>query len=407
MRNIKIIFFIIMSLSLQAQDGYKMKGNTKEVDANFLFGYYNQDGNNGAVTGGIGTEQLQDFANVFTVNVPLDSVQSLNLMLGADIYTSASTDNIDGDVSSASRMDIRGYGNIGYQRKFLDRGETYGIGIGYSIEYDYLSFSGNVSYAKEWNEGNSEISLRALAFFDRWSLIFPSELRGTDIRSTISSPNRRSYNLQATYSQVLNRRMQMSVSAEAIWMKGLLSTPFHRVYFSDQISPDIERLPDSRLKLPVGIRFNYFPTDDFIIRSYYRYYWDDFGIQGHTMSLETPIKLGNVTLAPFYRFHTQTASKYFAPFATHSVAETFYTSDHDLSGLHSHKVGLGFTYSPLYGLFRFKVPFTKKHMVLMDKLRFRTAYYKRSTGLRGYLFSIDMSFKMKQGSRKKMTTPAF
>ena len=42
----------------------------KEIDANFLSGYYHQDGNNSAVTGGIGTEKLTDFSNVFIVNVP-------------------------------------------------------------------------------------------------------------------------------------------------------------------------------------------------------------------------------------------------------------------------------------------------------------------------------------------------
>ena len=33
----------------------------KTVDVNFLSSYYQQDGNNGAVTGGIGTEFLTDF----------------------------------------------------------------------------------------------------------------------------------------------------------------------------------------------------------------------------------------------------------------------------------------------------------------------------------------------------------
>ena len=86
--------------------GYQMKANTNEIEANFLSSYYNQDGNNSAVTGGIGTEALTDFANVFIINVPIDSVNAISLFGGADAYTSASSDNIDTNVSSASMTPV-------------------------------------------------------------------------------------------------------------------------------------------------------------------------------------------------------------------------------------------------------------------------------------------------------------
>lgn len=396
MKYIHLLIFSLAAFQLSAQEGYQMKSNnTDEIDANFLFGYYQQDGDNGAVTGGIGTEELTDFSSLFIVNVPLDSINSLSLSLGADFYTSASTDNIDNNVSSASSKDLRAYGNLGYSRKNLRKGETYGVGLGFSTEYDYNSVSGRISYAKEWNEGNSELSLNAQAFVDRWDLIYPVEIR-SEVNGTLASPNRQSYNVQATYSQVLGKRVQMSISGEAIYMKGLLSTPFHRVYFSDQTLPDIERLPDSRLKIPVGIRVNYFPIDGLVLRSYYRYYWDDFGVKAHTVSLETPIKVSNSwTLSPFYRYSTQSAADYFAPFATHTSTEPFYTSDFDLSELTSHKFGLGIGYSPLYGIGRAKIPFSKRLLVL-DKLQIRSAYYTRSTGLKAFLISLDLGFKLKR-----------
>ena len=100
-------------------------------------------------------------------------------------------------------------------------------------------------------------------------------------------------------------------------MEGLLSTPFHRVYFSDQELPDIERLPESRLKIPLALRLNYKASDNLIVRTYYRYYSDDFGIQAHTFNLELPIYLSDVwTISPFYRYHTQSGSKYFLPSAS-------------------------------------------------------------------------------------------
>ncbi len=385
-------FFVLTTMILQAQGDYQMKGNADEVDANFLFGYYQQDGNNGAVTGGIGTEELQDYASMVVVNIPLDTLNALSVTAGADYYTSASTDNIDNNVSSASSKDIRAYGNLGYTRKNLRKGETYGVGIGGSSEYDYSSVSGRISFAKEWNEGNSEVNVSAQAFIDRWSLYFPAELRR---EVSVPTTNRQSYNFQATWSQVLNKRMQLSLSGEVIYMTGLLSTPFHRVYFSNQTEPDIERLPDTRLKIPVGLRFNYFPTDNLIVRSYYRYYRDDYGIRAHTVELELPVKLSpEFTVYPFYRYHTQTAADYFAPYKEHLSTDPFYTSDYDLSALDSHKVGLGFTWSPLYGVGRTKIPLTKK-LFVFDKVGMRAAYYTRSTGLNGFSLSLDLAFKIK------------
>lgn len=371
---------------------YEMKGNSKEVEIDFLSGYYQQDGNNGAVQGGIGTEELTDISNIIVVKIPLDSINSLMVTAGADYYTSASTDAIDNNVSSASSKDVRVYTSLTYQRKNLKKSQTLGAKLGISNEYDYFSFHGGLSYAKEFNEGNSELSINGQVFIDNWDLIYPDELRG---EVSLPSSGRQSYNLQIGYAQVINKRLQMSVSLDAIYMEGLLSTPFHRVFFADQGKRDIERLPSSRLKLPLGVRLNYFPFDNFVVRSYYRFYWDDFGIQAHTMSLETPIKLSNsITVSPFYRFNTQTSSDYFAPFEIHNSTDAFYSSDYDLSDLSSHKFGMGFKYSPVYGIGRAKVPFSKK-LFMFKSVELRSAYYKRSTGLNAFIVSLGLSFGIK------------
>jgi len=393
--NIKKIYFILLlffaGISLHAQEEYQMKPNEKYVEIDFLSSYYAQDGNNGAVTGGIGTEELTDFANILIVNVPLDSTKSVSVTAGLDIYSSASTDNIDNNRSSASIRDARSYGNIGYTKKILNKGFTYGARIGFSTEYDYTSINGGINLAKELNNGNTEFAFSAQAFVDDWKTYYPQELRG---KVSVPTTNRNSYNAQLTYSQVLNKRLQMSLSVEAIYMDGLLSTPFHRVYFNDEAIPDIERLPSNRLKIPLALRLNYKPTDNLVIRTFYRYYTDDFGIDAHTMKIELPYHVSDSwTVAPFYRFHTQTGSEYFLPFGEHSSTEQFYTSDFDLSELNSNKYGLALSYAPLYGLVRAKVPFTKK-VFMFNSLTFRMSRYTRDTGLSGYSGSFGMSFRL-------------
>jgi hypothetical protein len=380
--------------TLGAQSEYRMKANAPEIDVDFLMGYYQQDGNNAAVTGGIGTEKLNDLATIVVVNVPLDSVQTLNITVGADYYSSASTDNIDNNVSSASSQDLRAYTNVSYSRKNLRRGETVSFGLGFSNEYDYTSFSGRAGFAKEWNEGNSELSLSGQAFFDNWQIIFPIELRQS-LGGTLATSSRNSFNFQTAFAQVITPRLQLLLSGEVIYMQGLLSTPFHRVYFADRTQADIERLPDNRIKIPLGIRLTYFPIDQLVLRTNYRYYQDDFGIIAHTIELETPLKISPaLSLTPFYRYHTQTASDYFAAYAEHLTSETFYTSDYDLSALSSHKIGLGVGLTPLYGIGRFNLPGSKR-LFLLDKLQLRTAYYTRSTGLEAFSVSLNLGIKLK------------
>ena len=84
-------------------------------------------------------------------------------------------------------------------------------------------------------------------------------------------------------SQVVNQRMQFSLLTDAVVQQGYLGLPFYRTYFNDG-SVHIENLPGSRFKLPLGMRFNYFLGDRIILKSYYRYFMDNWGVKSHTVS---------------------------------------------------------------------------------------------------------------------------
>ena len=199
---------------------------------------------------------------------------------------------------------------------------------------------------------------------------------------------RQSYNAALSYHQVLNRRMQLSLMVEGTYMQGLLSTPFHRVYFRDQTQPDIERLPDTRLKIPLGLRWNYYISDRFILRSYYRYYWDSWGMTGHTASIELPIKVNRFfAVYPHYRYHQQSAVDHFLPYKEHSVDSQFYTSDFDLSALSSHTFGGGILYSKSGGIASMKIPLVNRKLTL-ETIDLKGSIYMRSTGLKGFIVSV-------------------
>ncbi|MER2997897.1 DUF3570 domain-containing protein [Pontibacter populi] len=360
------------------------------TEVNILGSYYSQTGEHSPVTGGIGTEELTDVTPTIIVNVPLDTMTNLNVNFGMDFYSSASSDEIDYNVSSASSSDTRTHLNVGISRSNNARRTIKGITIGGSTEYDYQSISVGVNWAKISVDGNRELSLGALAYFDTWSLIYPIELRGQG--ELLSDDKRQSYSLSATLSQVINQKMQAALSSDIVYQTGLLSTPFHRVYFREQELPDIERLPDSRYKYPVGLRFNYYTSDYLTMRFFYRFYTDSWGMTANTVELETPIKIGPFfSFYPFYRYHTQTAIDYFAPYKEHTSTEEFYTSDYDLAGINSHKAGLGVRYSPLEGITHFGLPFSRRN-TQFKSIELRGGNYWRSDGLNAFIISADLGF---------------
>ena len=93
MKQLLLLFLFINLISpiFAQQDSVKIY----HVEIDFLYNYYQQDGQNAAVTGGIGTQHLTNHAPTMQVNVPLDSFRSVSVNAGIDYYSSASTDNID------------------------------------------------------------------------------------------------------------------------------------------------------------------------------------------------------------------------------------------------------------------------------------------------------------------------
>jgi len=378
-----------MAIGQEDSAGYK-KRTLKGVEVDFLVGYYEQTGNNSAVTGGTGTEELTDFTPAVVVFLPFekDSIQD-NWVIdaGLDVYSSASSDKIDPNtISSESAGDTRTHANVSYRRKNLKKLGSWGANVSFSNEYDYTSVGGGLSYTLTSKDKNRELNLKGNAFFDTWQTIYPVELRGTADLPGSNGKNRNSFSGTISYSWTVSKRMQAAVISDVVAQNGLLSTPYHRVYFSDTTTLLVEKLPENRLKLPIGIRANYFIGSALVVRTYYRYYWDDWGLTAHTASIELPVKISPFfSLAPFYRYYRQSAVDYFAPIHEHVATDQFYSSDFDLSTFDSHYFGMNMRISPVNGLARFGK--SKLHA-----LEFRYGRYQRSNGLDANSFALHLKF---------------
>lgn len=195
---------------------------------------------------------------------------------------------------------------------------------------------------------------------------------------------RNSYNIGLTYTQVINQNLQMLFTVEPTYQSGLLATKYQRVYFTDN-SLQAETLPDHRLKLPLGVRANYFAGDRVIIRSFYRYYQDDWGLKAHTLDLELPVKVSSFfSVSPFYRYYTQNSVDYFAPYMMHSPGEQFFTSDYDLSKFHSQFFGMGIRLVPPKGVLGLQ---------RWNSLELRYGHYNRSNNLTSNEVSLHIKLK--------------
>lgn len=378
--------------TVQDSSAYK-KQKLKIEEVNFISSYYSQDGNNSAVTGGIGTEKLRDIATTIDVHVSKydknNNKHSLVAEIGVDSYTSASSDKIDPNtVTSASYQDVRVYPSFNYSFDNEEKNYSLNAGISGSAEFDYTSFGFNAGFTKSSKDKNREFSVKGMAFFDTWKVILPIELRNNpsdNEANHLDSKPRTSYNLGLTLSQVINKEFQIAFLTDLGYQQGLLATKFNRVYLETG-EVKSEKLPDTRLKIPFGVRANYFLGDNIVLRSYYRYYWDDWGINSHTISLEPSYKFSAFSSISIpYRFYTQSAADYFKPFQKHTVLDDLYTSDYDLSKFNSHMIGASYrVLDSGNGIF---------HVKKINTLELRYGYYTRDNGLNSHIVTLLLKFK--------------
>lgn len=383
-------------------------------EINLVSSYYQQEGNHSAVMGGIGNEHVVDLSNGLDLKfVGWDgdhNKHTLSLEMGFDHHTAASSAYVS-KTGASSTQGTRIYPAINWTME-NDKGNAFGLGAYYSSEYNYKSIGLDVHLTHKFNS-NTEFNAKVSGFFDRVKQIYPSELiPNTTVTTTPSGPTyyttasgrtvalgsgaseeakrsipsnpRNTFTASFSLAQIINTRLQASLSLDLVAQNGDLGLPFHRVIFNDAVTK-VENLPSTRYKLPVGLRLNYFMGDHVVLRSYFRYYTDDWGITSKTAELEVPVKISSFfSLSPFYRYYTQTASPYFAPFATHTASDQYYTSNYSLSALNSQFIGMGMHLSPPNGVFN------NPHI---NTVEIRYGHYTQSTDLYSDILSFAFTFK--------------
>jgi hypothetical protein len=382
-------------------------------EVNLVSSYYNQNGNHSAITGGIGTEKVTDLSNGLDLKfVWLGDALNKNTVsvgLGIDHHSSASSAFVT-TTGLGKQGGTRIYPSLDWTVENAKSGNTFGIGAYYSGEYNYKSLGGDVHFSVKTDNKNGEFGVKLQGYMDQVVQIYPSEFipkpiitatgptyvttasgntvmlssGGSIIKPVLPTKPRNTFTAALSYSQAVNSRLQIMFLADVVAQDGYLGLPFHRVYFSNK-KDTIEKLPSSRYKLPVGFRANYFLGDNIILRSYYRYYIDNWGSHSNTANLELTYKVTPFfSLSPFYRYYNQSAAKYFAPYEVHSPTDSYYTSNYEYAKLESGFYGIGFRVAPPKGVLGWQN---------LHELEIRYGHYTQTTNLVSDVVSVSLGFK--------------
>ncbi len=394
--NKKIILIALLSAWWKAQaqqkDSLPATPLPDKTEIQALWSYYTQEGDHSAVTGGAGTEKLQVQMAMLKGKHRITPRKTIFWNAGCDFITSASTDNIDFVRSSASYKDQRANGMIGYG--YTDRKQTeWQVSAGASMESDYLSYPLKASVALP-KKNKQQWQFKAEFAFDdlRWgrlnpdyqrpvTVVYPKELR---YRQWYDTYRRTSGTLIVAHHSDINLKTTLSLYGSFALQEGLLSTPFHRIYFNND-SVAVEQLPETRIKLAFSGELRRFAGHHYIAKTSASIYSDNYGINAMSLEEDLSRKIRpGFYLGPFFRVYGQTASKYFAKKGAHIPGEHHYTSDYDLSEFYAVQAGFSLQLYPAGNVFK---------VLPVTMINFRGSYYHRSDGLHFLTTSLLITIK--------------
>ena len=243
---------------------------------------------------------------------------------------------------------------------------TGSAGVHLSKEYDYLSLGINGNLAYDFNQKNSTFSVGLSYFHDTFEpeggipLAFASMPRaygnndnasnsGTkadfDLTRRTDSDNKTTADIMIGFTQVINRRMITQFNYSYSKVSGYLTDPFKVLSLVDNtgIAQDYvyENRPDSRLKQSLFAQTKYHFEKNIIDVSY-RYMWDDWEIDSHTIDSKLRMPLSRSSyIEPHFRFYQQSAAQFYQPFLIEPNAiPEFASADYRIGEMSAYTIGL-------------------------------------------------------------------
>jgi len=236
---------------------------------------------------------------------------------------------------------------------------TGSVGIHFSKEYDYLSLGLNGNVAYDFNKKNSTVSFGLSHFQDTFEpegglpkpfaampiAYHDGDKSMHDSSRQGSNDDKTTTDVMIGFTQVINRRMVTQFNYSYSTVEGYLTDPFKVLSLvnSHGLAQTYlyENRPNERAKQSVFAQTKYH-FDNSIIDISYRYMWDDWQIDSHTLDTRfyVPLSKGSY-IEPHIRFYQQSAAEFYQPFLLQDeVMPIFASADYRIGEMSAYTIGL-------------------------------------------------------------------
>lgn len=212
----------------------------------------------------------------------------------------------------------------GLVERSLNRKAKYIVGGLFSSEDDYTSVGANATYAAELNNKLTTISTGLAVSFD---LIRPdggpppADKRLTNVNTIFSLEDgeKRTIDGNISMTQVLNHRTVSKMTFSHGITQGYLEDPYKVVPLRDDTSglADAyfhENRPNSRTRSALVFDLNHQPYEEDVIQLQYRYFWDNWDMDSHTLDFRYRYQMGRNYILPHLRLYHQSAANFYTRF---------------------------------------------------------------------------------------------
>ena len=316
---------------------------------------------------------------IFNAKKTFNDDSTLNLKLTVDALTGASANGAiaQPNVQTFTRPSGKGdydikAGNTPLDDTFKDtrvqlnaqwtqalaQNYTASVGVHISKEYDYLSLGINGNVAYDFNKKNSTLSFGLSHFQDTFepegglpkpfaSMPLAYHNGGASLHDATrqgSNDDKTTTDVMVGFTQVINRRMVTQFNYSYSIVAGYLTDPFKILTLINinGIAQDYlyENRPDERTKQSIFAQTKYH-FDEIILDVSYRYMWDNWQIDSHTVDSRFYIPLENGRyLEPHFRFYQQAAAEFYQPFLMQNQAlPEFASADYRIGEMTAYTIG--------------------------------------------------------------------
>ncbi len=291
-----------------------------------------------------------DVVSAASMKSSFDNVQ--RSPFSPDGISSASPKNSKADaVSSASELipsitnadDVRHEVILGVTQLFGQSTASFS-GI-YSTEHDYDSKTFAMSFSHPFNQKNTVMTVGFVSSFDN---VFPDIQQ---MKAVSWEKSKTVYSFSGGISQILNPKLVAQLNLSYSSNSGFLSDPYQVLSVIDGNTVRYYNAfhPDSRHRKAIGLRVNYSLGERTSLQLGYRYYWDDWEVNSHTIQTYVQHYFAEkaILLGAGIRHYNQTSAYFFKPTYTMDWINSgnYFTVDSRLNSGFSYEYELSFKFA--------------------------------------------------------------